>query len=204
MPILFAVSEWLTGIKDLENVVVKNRNGSPVLVRDVAEVREGIALRYGASTKDGKGEIVCGMVLMLKGENSSAVVDRIKEKMIQINKSLPEGVVAEAFIDRGKLVDNAIGTVTKNLLEGALIVIFVLILFLRKSSCRFNCSICNSVGDAFCCYFDECLWRKRKFNEFGRNRFWNHCRWSRYYCRSTMHHLQKLKRKKELSQERNG
>ncbi|TDE44807.1 efflux RND transporter permease subunit [Flavobacterium rhamnosiphilum] len=119
-----------TGIRDLENVVVKNRNGSPVLVRDVATVNEGISLRYGAATKDGKGEIVCGLALMLKGENSSAVVDRINEKMIQINKTLPEGVVAEAFIDRGKLVNSAIGTVTKNLLEGALIVIFVLILFL--------------------------------------------------------------------------
>jgi len=118
------------GIRDLENVVVKNRNGSPVLVRNVAEVREGVALRYGASTKDGKGEIVSGMVLMLKGENSSAVVKRVHEKMAPINKSLPEGVVAEAFIDRGKLVDNSIATVTKNLLEGALIVIFVLILFL--------------------------------------------------------------------------
>lgn len=119
-----------SGIKDLENVVIKNRNGSPVLVRNVAEVREGIALRYGASTKDGKGEIVSGLALMLKGENSSAVVERVKEKMEQINKTLPEGVVAEAFIDRGKLVDSAIGTVAKNLLEGALIVIFVLILFL--------------------------------------------------------------------------
>ena len=119
-----------TGIKDLENVVVSNKNGSPVLVRNVAEVREGIALRYGASTKDGKGEIVSGLALMLKGENSSAVVERVKEKMIQINKTLPEGVVAEPFIDRGTLVDNVIGTVTKNLLEGALIVIFVLILFL--------------------------------------------------------------------------
>ncbi|TDE50079.1 efflux RND transporter permease subunit [Flavobacterium sp. GT3P67] len=119
-----------TGIRDLENVVVKNRNGSPVLVRDVATVNEGISLRYGAATKDGKGEIVCGLALMLKGENSSAVVNRINEKMIQINKTLPEGVVAEAFIDRGKLVNSAIGTVTKNLLEGALIVIFVLILFL--------------------------------------------------------------------------
>ncbi|MCF6132801.1 CusA/CzcA family heavy metal efflux RND transporter [Flavobacterium wongokense] len=119
-----------TGIKDLENVVVANKNGSPILVRNVAEVREGVSLRYGASTKDGKGEIVCGLVLMLKGENSNAVVDRVKTKMEQINKTLPEGVVAEPFIDRGKLVDSAIGTVTKNLLEGALIVIFVLILFL--------------------------------------------------------------------------
>ncbi|MCZ8198701.1 MAG: CusA/CzcA family heavy metal efflux RND transporter [Flavobacterium sp.] len=119
-----------TGIKDIENVVVNNKNGTPVLVRNVATVKEGIAMRYGASTKDGKGEIVCGMALMLKGENSKEVVEKVKEKMIQINKTLPEGVVAEAFIDRGKLVDNAIGTVTKNLIEGALIVILVLILFL--------------------------------------------------------------------------
>jgi len=119
-----------TGIKDIENVVVNNKNGTPVLVRNVATVKEGIAMRYGASTKDGKGEIVCGMALMLKGENSKEVVEKVKEKMIQINKTLPEGVGAEAFIDRGKLVDNAIGTVTKNLIEGALIVILVLILFL--------------------------------------------------------------------------
>lgn len=118
------------GISDLENIVVKNRNGSPVLVRDVATVRKGTALRYGATIKDGKGEIVGGLALMLKGENSRAVVERVQEKMVQINKTLPQGVVAEAFIDRGKLVDNAIGTVTKNLIEGALIVILVLILFL--------------------------------------------------------------------------
>jgi len=119
-----------SGITDLENIVVKNRNGSPVLVRDVATVRKGTAIRYGATTKDGKGEIVGGLALMLKGENSSAVVERVKQKMVQINKTLPQGVVAEAFIDRSKLVDNAVGTVTKNLIEGALIVILVLILFL--------------------------------------------------------------------------
>jgi heavy metal efflux system protein len=118
------------GIKDLENIVVKNRNGSPILVRDVANVRENIALRYGATTKDGKGEIVGGLTLMLKGENSSAVVKRVKERMIQINKTLPEGVAAEAFIDRSKLVNSAIGTVTTNLIEGALIVLFVLVIFL--------------------------------------------------------------------------
>jgi len=119
-----------TNLQDLENIVVKNRQGAPVLVRDVASVQESTALRYGATTKDGKGEIVCGLALMLKGENSSAVVGRVKERMEQINKSLPEGVIAEPFIDRGKLVKSAIGTVTTNLLEGALIVIFVLILFL--------------------------------------------------------------------------
>ncbi|MBK7763363.1 MAG: CusA/CzcA family heavy metal efflux RND transporter [Bacteroidetes bacterium] len=118
------------GIQDIENIVVKNRNGAPILVRDVATVQEGTAIKYGAVTKDGKGEIVGGLALMLKGENSSEVVKAVKERMLQINKSLPEGVKAEAFIDRSKLVDNAISTVTKNLIEGALIVIFVLVLFL--------------------------------------------------------------------------
>ena len=117
-------------IADIEKIVVKNNNGIPILIRDVAKVQEGSALRYGAVTKDGKGEVVGGMVLMLKGENSSAVVNRTKAKVEQIRKSLPEGVALEPFIDRTKLVNNAIGTVEKNLLEGALIVIFVLVLLL--------------------------------------------------------------------------
>lgn len=117
-------------IADIEKIVVKNNNGIPILIRDVAKVQEGSALRYGSVTKDGKGEVVGGMVLMLKGENSSAVVNRTKAKVEQIRKSLPEGVALEPFIDRTKLVNNAIGTVEKNLLEGALIVIFVLVLLL--------------------------------------------------------------------------
>ncbi len=117
-------------IADIEKIVVKTNNGVPILIRDVADVHEGSALRYGAVTKDGKGEVVGGMVLMLKGENSSAVVNRTKAKVEQIKKSLPEGVALEPFIDRTKLVNNAIGTVETNLLEGALIVIFVLVLLL--------------------------------------------------------------------------
>nr|WP_299415435.1 CusA/CzcA family heavy metal efflux RND transporter [uncultured Emticicia sp.] len=117
-------------IADIEKIVVKTNNGIPILIRDVATVNEGSALRYGAVTKDGNGEVVGGMVLMLKGENSSAVVNRTKAKVEQIRKSLPEGVLLEPFIDRTKLVNNAIGTVETNLLEGALIVIFVLVLLL--------------------------------------------------------------------------
>ncbi len=117
-------------IADIEKIVVKTNNGIPILIRDVATVHEGSALRYGAVTKDGKGEVVGGMVLMLKGENSSAVVNRTKAKVEQIRKSLPEGVSLEPFIDRTKLVNNAIKTVETNLLEGALIVIFVLVLLL--------------------------------------------------------------------------
>ncbi len=117
-------------IADIEKIVVKTSNGIPILIRDVADVHEGSALRYGAVTKDGKGEVVGGMVLMLKGENSSAVVNRTKAKVEQIRKSLPEGIALEPFIDRTKLVNHAIGTVQTNLLEGALIVVFVLVLLL--------------------------------------------------------------------------
>ena len=118
------------GIADIEKIVVKTNNGIPILIRDVATVQIGSALRYGAVTKDAKGEVVGGMVLMLKGENSAAVVQRTKAKVEQVRKSLPEGVSLESFIDRTKLVDKAIGTVEKNLIEGALIVIFILVLLL--------------------------------------------------------------------------
>jgi cobalt-zinc-cadmium resistance protein CzcA len=120
----------VSSIEDIKKIVIKNKNGIPILVRDVADVQLGSSIRYGAVTKDGKGEEVSGMVMMLKGENSGEVVERVKEKMEQIKKSLPEGVSIEPFLDRTKLVDNAIGTVRTNLIEGALIVIFVLVLLL--------------------------------------------------------------------------
>jgi len=189
-----------TGIKDLENVVVTNKNGSPILVRNVAEVREGVALRYGASTKDGKGEIVCGLALMLKGENSSAVVDRIKERMIQINKSLPEGVVAEAFIDRGKLVDNAIGTVTKNLLEGALIVIFVLILFLGNLRAGLIVASVIPLAMLFAVILMNYFGVSGNLMSLGAIDFGIIVDGAVIIVEATMHHLQKLKRKKDLTQ----
>ena len=110
----------LTGIDDINKIVVKNQNGIPILMRDVATVQIGSSIRYGAVTKDGQGEDVQGMVMMLKGENSGQVVNRVKEKMEQIKKSLPEGVDVVAFMDRSELVDRAISTVEKNLIEGAL------------------------------------------------------------------------------------
>ncbi|SCY25207.1 CusA/CzcA family heavy metal efflux RND transporter [Flavobacterium caeni] len=119
-----------TSIADIQKIVVKNQNGIPILIRDVADVRIGSAIRYGAVTKDGKGEEVSGMVMMLKGENSGQVVKLVKEKMERIKKSLPEGVTIEPFMDRTKLVDKAIKTVETNLIEGALIVIFILVLLL--------------------------------------------------------------------------
>jgi cobalt-zinc-cadmium resistance protein CzcA len=118
------------GIDAINKIVVKTKNEIPILIRDVATVQIGSSIRYGAVTKDGKGEEVSGMVMMLKGENSAQVVFRVKEKMEQIRKSLPKGVSIEPFVDRTKLVNRAIGTVEKNLLEGALIVVFVLILLI--------------------------------------------------------------------------
>ncbi len=120
----------VSGLEDIKKIVVKNQNGIPILIRDVADVREGNAIRYGAVTKDGTGEVVGGMVMMLKGENSAKVVKRVKDRVEQIKTSLPEGVDIEPFLDRSKLVNRAIGTVGKNLLEGALIVIFILVLLI--------------------------------------------------------------------------
>ncbi|MCG3165012.1 MAG: Multidrug resistance protein MdtC [Bacteroidia bacterium] len=116
---------------DIKNIVVKtNPNGIPILIKDVAEVRLGSAVRYGAMTYNGEIDAVGGVVMMLKGANSADVVSRIKDKMQTIQKSLPQDVVIEPYLDRTDLVNRAISTVEKNLIEGALIVIFVLVLFL--------------------------------------------------------------------------
>jgi cobalt-zinc-cadmium resistance protein CzcA len=128
----FIRSEGLINtIDDIGKIVVKNTEGGiPILIRNVADVRFGFANRYGAMTYNKEGEVVGGITLMLKGENSNAVVNRVKEKMKQIKKTLPHGVTIEPFLDRSELVNRAVGTVEKNLIEGALIVIFILVLFL--------------------------------------------------------------------------
>jgi len=115
---------------DIRNIVIKKVNNIPVLVRDVADVRLGNAVRYGSVTYNGEKEVVGGIVMMLKGSNSAAVVNRVKDKMESIKKALPEDIAIEPFIDRTSLVDRAVGTVKTNLIEGALIVLLVLILFL--------------------------------------------------------------------------
>jgi heavy metal efflux system protein len=129
--VLFIRSEGLVGSTgDIENIVVKNNNGYPLLIRDVAEVRFGYATRYGAMTYNGQYEVSGAVVMMLKGANSNQVIKNIKERIAEIQKTLPEGVVIDPFLDRTKMVKSAIGTVETNLLEGALIVVFVLVLFL--------------------------------------------------------------------------
>lgn len=111
-------------------IVRRTDGGLPVLLRDVATVRDGHAVRYGAMTIDAKGEAVGGIVLMLKGANSSSVIERVKQRVEDIRRMLPEGIEIDPFLDRTKLVDKAITTVSTNLIEGALIVIFVLVLLL--------------------------------------------------------------------------
>ena len=120
----------IQNIDDINNVVVKNNSGVPILIKDIAEVKFGFAPRYGAMTRNGNGETVGGVVLMQKGENAVRVIERVKERIQSIEKSLPKGVKIDVFVDRTKLIEKTVSTVSTNLLEGALIVILVLVLFL--------------------------------------------------------------------------
>lgn len=118
-------------LDDIGEIFLKSTdNGLPVKVKDVAEVRFGHAIRYGALTRNDDGETVGGIVLMLKGANSNQVITRVKERMAKIEKMLPKGLEINVYLDRSDLISRTIQTVSKNLIEGALIVIFVLVLFL--------------------------------------------------------------------------
>jgi heavy metal efflux system protein len=117
-------------LKDIEDMVIQNQNGLPITIKDVAKVRYGKAVRYGAFTKDGQGEAVGGMVLMFKGANSNEVIQSVKERVAKIQKSLPKGITIEPFIDRSVLIEKTTSTVSQNLMEGALIVVFILVLLL--------------------------------------------------------------------------
>lgn len=127
----FIRAEGLTRtLEDIEQIVISHENGMPIIVGDVAKVQYGTAVRYGAFTKDGLGEAVGGMILMLKGANSNEVISSVKERMKEIQKSLPEGVYIEPFMDRSKLISRTTDTIAENLIIGALIVIFVLVFLL--------------------------------------------------------------------------
>jgi cobalt-zinc-cadmium resistance protein CzcA len=117
-------------LADIRQILIKNENGTPITVGQVATVIDGQAMRQGAVTKDGNGEVVTGIVMMLKGENSRAVIERIKEKLSQLRHSLPEGVHIHPFYDQTRLVEQTVKTVESNLLEGGLLVIGVLLLML--------------------------------------------------------------------------
>lgn len=123
---------------DIENTMIVSKNtGAKVLLKNLAEVKEGAATRYGALIMNGRSEAAGGIVMMLKGENSNVVISSIKDKLTEVNKLLPKGVVLKPFLDRTKLVNNSIKTVAKNLTEGAIIVILVLIFFLGNFRAAF-------------------------------------------------------------------
>lgn len=130
--LLFIRSEGLIGSpEDIGSIAIKPlESGTSLLIRDVAQIKTGHAIRYGALTYNGVGEVSGAVVMMVKGGNSSEVIRHVKEKVKDIQKMLPEGVVLEPFLDRTKMVNNSISTVKTNLMEGALIVVFVLVLFL--------------------------------------------------------------------------
>ncbi|MGM0376348.1 MAG: efflux RND transporter permease subunit, partial [Bacteroidota bacterium] len=117
-------------LEDVRNIVVENRKGDPVLVEDVAEVRFGRANRFGASTGNGEGEKIMGQVMMLKGANQNAVVKKVKDRVEEVQQSLPEGVYINPFLDRSELIGRTTSTIAGNLIIGALIVIFVVVLLL--------------------------------------------------------------------------
>jgi len=115
---------------EIENIVVKVNKNVPILIKNIAEVKYGSQVRYGVFTRNGDGEGVGGMIMMLKGENSDQVLKNVKEKIKQIQQSLPEGLEIHPFIDRSELISHTTSTFTENLVLGGLIVIFVLILLL--------------------------------------------------------------------------
>ncbi|MCF8267550.1 MAG: CusA/CzcA family heavy metal efflux RND transporter [Ignavibacteriales bacterium] len=117
---------------DISNIIVKNINNRPVYIRDIARVSIGKQLRQGAVTKDGEGEVVTGIVMMLRGGNGKEVISEIEDKLVQVNKSLPEGVKVEKFYDQSELIDRTTDTIKTNLLEGGFFVVAVLLLLLGE------------------------------------------------------------------------
>lgn len=113
---------------DISNILIKNIDGVPILIKDVAEVRIGWATRYGAMTRNGEGEAVGGITLMLKGANSAEAISNVKERVEEVQKILPEGLHIHPYLDRSELIHKTIRTVATNLIEGGIIVILVLIL----------------------------------------------------------------------------
>ncbi len=121
-------------IKDIENIIVKNVENKPVFIRDIAQVEIGTQIRQGGVTQDGKGEVVTGIVMMLRGGNGREVISDIEEKIETINASLPEGVKIEKFYDQSDLISRTTTTLLTNLTEGGMLVIVILLLMLGEIS----------------------------------------------------------------------
>lgn len=121
-------------VEDIENIIVTNINNKPVFIKDLARVEIGTQIRQGAVTKDGKGEVVTGIVMMLRGGNGREVISAVEEKIDDINQGLPEGVIIEKFYDQSDLIDRTTETLSTNLIEGGFLVIAVLLLLLGEIS----------------------------------------------------------------------
>src|SRR5204863_3756346 len=133
-------------IEDLNSIVLDSRNGTPIRVGDVATVDIGNEIRQGAVTKDGHGEVVTGIVLKRINENTKQVIERIKEKVVEINKALPAGVTIVDFYDQAELVDNSVHTVVESLIEGEVLVLVILVLLLGN----FRSSFITAAAIPFC------------------------------------------------------
>ncbi len=133
-------------IDDIRNIVLDSRNGTPIRVSDVARVEIGNELRQGAVTKDGQGEVVTGIVLKGINENTKEVIQRIQEKVAEINKSLPEGVKVVDYYDQSDLIDHSVHTVTESLIEGEILVLVILLLLLGD----FRGSLITAAAIPFC------------------------------------------------------
>jgi len=120
----------ISKLKDIENIVVKNTNGLPIYIKDIASVGFGSATRFGAITGNGEGEKVLGQVMMIKHGNSKQIIDAVKERVASIQKTLPEGVYINGFLERSELIRKTTTTVAENLIIGSLIVIFIVVLLL--------------------------------------------------------------------------
>lgn len=120
----------IQSLEDIRKIVVANRGGVPLTIANLAEVRFGFATRFGAITGNGQGEKVLGQVMMLKGENSYAVIKNVQERIAEIEKTLPEGVYINGFLDRAVLIDKTTSTIQENLVLGALLVIFILVILM--------------------------------------------------------------------------
>jgi cobalt-zinc-cadmium resistance protein CzcA len=127
------VSRGLTAdIGDIENIVIQSKGGAPVLLKDIARVEKGFKTRYGAVSRDGRGEVVTGMTIMLKGGNSRKIVNLVKEQARRIEKSLPPDVKIRPFYDRTDLIEACVKTVSDSLFKGALLVTFILFFFMGR------------------------------------------------------------------------
>lgn len=124
----------ISSMSDVENIIVINRDNKPVFIRDLADVKIGTQIRQGAVTRDGEGEVVTGIIMMLRGGNGRKVIAAVEEKIEEINRGLPEGVAIEKFYDQSELIKRTTETISVNLVEGGLLVIVVLLLLLGEIS----------------------------------------------------------------------